>query len=68
MANVLYCNDSNLCNINYYYALAIEFVPNPPPTLPAHHTGIADLGSNWHYFASDAPVTNYNPQALTIRV
>jgi hypothetical protein len=31
MANAVYCNDSNLCKNNYYYALATEFVPNPPP-------------------------------------
>jgi hypothetical protein len=66
MANVVYCNNSNLCKNNYYYALATEFVPNPPPTLPAHHTGITDSSSNGHYFAPDAPVANYNPQALTI--
>jgi hypothetical protein len=54
---------------NYYYTLATEFVPTPPPpTLPAHHTGIADSGSNGHYFAPDAPVANYNPQAPTVGV
>jgi hypothetical protein len=36
--------------------------------LPAHHTGIANSSSNGHYFAPDAPVTNYNPQTLTIGV
>ncbi len=45
-----------------------EFVPHPPPTLPAHHTGIANSGSNGHYFAPDAPVANYNPQAPTVGV
>jgi hypothetical protein len=30
MAKVVYCNNSNLCKNNYYYALATEFVPNPP--------------------------------------
>ncbi len=64
----MYCNDSNLCNNNYYYSLATEFVPNPPPTLPAHHTGIANSGSNGHYFAPNAPVAIYNSQALTIGV
>jgi hypothetical protein len=68
MANVVYWDNSNLCKNNYYYALATEFVPNPPPTLPAHHTGIANSGSNGHYFAPDAPVANYNPQAPTIGV
>ncbi len=63
MANLVCCNNSNLCKNNYHYALATEFVPNPPSTLPAHHTGIADSGSNGHYFAPDAPVANYNPQA-----
>jgi hypothetical protein len=68
MANIVYCNNSNLCKINYYYALATEFVPNLPPTLPARHTGIADSSSNGHYFALDAPVANYNPQAPTVGV
>jgi hypothetical protein len=36
--------------------------------LPAHHTGIADSGSNGHYFAPDALVANYNTQALTVGV
>jgi hypothetical protein len=48
---------------NYYYVLATEFVLNPPPTLPAHHTGIANSGSNGHYFTPDSSVANYNPQA-----
>jgi hypothetical protein len=68
MANIVYCNNSNLCKNNYYYALATEFAPNSPPTLPAHHTGIADSSSNGHYFAPNAPVANYNPQAPTIGV
>jgi hypothetical protein len=68
MANIVYCNNSDLCKTNYYYALATEFVPNPLPTLPSHHTGIAYSGSNGHYFAPNAPVDNYNPQALTIGV
>jgi hypothetical protein len=68
MANVVYCNNSNLCKNNSYYALETEFVPNPPPMLPAHHTGTADSSSNGHYFALDAPVTNYNPQAPTVGV
>ena len=68
MANLVYCNNSNLCKNNYYYALATEFIPHPPTTLPAHHTGIADSGSNGHYLAPDAPVTNCNPQAPTVGV
>jgi hypothetical protein len=68
MANLVYCDDSYLCKNNYYYALVTKFIPNPPPTLQAHHTGIADSGSNGHYFVPDAPVANYNPQALTIGV
>jgi hypothetical protein len=68
MVNVVYWDNSNLCKKNYYYALATEFVPNPPPTLPAHHTGIANSGSNGHYFAPNAPVANYNPQAPTVGV
>jgi hypothetical protein len=68
MANVVYCDDSNLCKNNYYYTLATEFVQTPPPNLPAHHTGIANSGSHGHYFTPNAPVTNYNPQAPTIGV
>jgi hypothetical protein len=68
MANVVYCNNSNLCKNNYYYALATEFAPNPPPSLPAHQTGITNSGSNGNYFALDAPVANYNPQAPTVGV
>jgi hypothetical protein len=68
MANIVYCNNSNLCKNIHYYTLATEFVPNPPPTLPTHHTDIADFGSNGHYFAPNAPVANYNPQAPTIGV
>ncbi len=30
MANVVYCDDSNLCKNNYYYALATEFVTISP--------------------------------------
>ncbi len=36
--------------------------------LPAHRTGIANSGSNGHYFVPDAPVANYNPQAPTVGV
>jgi hypothetical protein len=68
MANIVYCKNSNLCKNNFNYTLATEFVPNPPPTLPAHHTGIANFGSNGHYFASDAPVANYNPKAPTVDI
>jgi hypothetical protein len=65
---VVYCDNSNLCRNNYYYALATEFVLSPPPTLPAHHTGIADSGFSGFYFVPNAPVANYNPQALTVGV
>jgi hypothetical protein len=68
MANVVYWDNSNLCKSNYYYTLVTEFVPNPPPTLPANHTGIADSCLNCHYFTPNAPVANYNPQAPTIGV
>jgi hypothetical protein len=36
--------------------------------LPAHHAGITNSISNGHYFAPDAPVANYNPQAPTTGV
>ncbi len=68
MANVVYWDNSNLCKNNYCYALATKFVPNPPPTFPAHHTGIDDSDSNGHFFAPDAPVANDNPQAPTVGV
>jgi hypothetical protein len=68
MANIVYCNNSNFCKNNYCYTLATEFVPNPPPMLPAHHTGIANSGLNGHYFAPDAPVAIYSPQAPTVGV
>jgi hypothetical protein len=68
MANVIYCNDSNLCKNNYYYALVTEFVPNLPPMLPAHHTGIADSSSIGPYLVPNAPVANCNPQALAVVV
>jgi hypothetical protein len=68
MANLAYIDDSNLCKNNYYHALATEYVPNPSPTTPAHHTGIANSGASGFYFAPDAPVTNYNPQAPTVGV
>ena len=57
-----------MCKNNYYYALASEYVPNPPPTIPPSHTSIADSGASSFYFAPDAPVTNYNPLASTIGV
>ncbi len=68
MANIVCCDNSNLSKNNYYYALATEFVPHTHPTLPAHHTGIADSISNGHYFVPDAPVANYNPQAPIVEV
>ena len=30
MANLVVIDNSNLCKNNYYYALASEYVPNPP--------------------------------------
>jgi len=57
-----------LCKNNYYYALTSESVPNPTPKILPHHTGIANSGTSGFYFAPDAPVTNYNPQAPTVGV
>jgi hypothetical protein len=57
-----------LCKNNYYYALTSESVPTPPPNILPSHTGIADSGATDFYFAPDAPVTNYNPQAPTVGV
>jgi hypothetical protein len=68
MVNLAYIDDSNLCKNNYYHAIATDYIPNHLPTTPAHHTGIADSGASGFYFAPDAPVTNYNPQAPTIGV
>ena len=61
-------DDSNLCKNNYYYALISESVPTPAPKIIPHHTDIADSGGSGFYFAPDAPVTNYNPQALAVGV
>jgi hypothetical protein len=59
----------NLCKNNYYYTLASEYAPNPPPTILPSHTGIlVDSGACSFYFASGAPVTNYNPQTPTVGV
>jgi hypothetical protein len=68
MANIVYCNNSNLCKNNYYYVLATELAPTPPPAIAADHTGVADSGLNEHHFTPDAPVANYNPQAPTVGV
>jgi hypothetical protein len=43
-------------------------VPTPPPNILPSHTGIADSGATDFYFAPDAPVTNYNPQAPSVGV
>ena len=61
-------DDSNLFKNNYYYALTSESVPTPTPKILPHHTGIADSGASGFYFALDAPVTNYNPQAPAVGV
>jgi hypothetical protein len=66
--NLVITDDLNLCKNNYYYALTSESVPIPPPNILPSHTGIADSGANDIYFAPDAPVTNYNPQAPTVGV
>jgi hypothetical protein len=68
MANLAVTDNFNSCKNNYYYALASEYVPNPPPNIPPSHTGIANSGASSFYFAPDAPVTNYNPRAPTIGV
>ena len=68
MVNLAVIDNSNLCKNNYYYALASEYVPNPPPHIPPSHTGIADSGASSFYFAPDAPVANYNSLAPTIGV
>ena len=43
-------------------------MPTPPPNILPSHTGIADSGATDFYFAPDAPVTNYNPQAPPVGV
>jgi hypothetical protein len=68
MVNLAFIDDSNFCKNNYYHALATKYIPNPPPTTPAHHTGITNSGASGLYFAPDVPVTNYNPQAPTVGV
>ena len=68
MANEAIQDDFDSCKDNYYYALASEYVPDPSPKILSSHTGIADSGASSFYFAPDAPVTNYNPQAPTVGV
>jgi hypothetical protein len=68
MANLAIIDNFNSCKNNYYYALTSESVPNPPPNILPSHTGIADSGATDFYFAPNAPVTNYNPQAPTVGV
>jgi len=68
MASLAITDNLNSCNNNYYYALTSEYTPNPPLDILPSHTGIADSGANDFYFAPDAPVTNYNPQAPTVGV
>ena len=43
-------------------------MPTPPPNILPSHTGIADSGATDFYFAPNAPVTNYNPQAPPVGV
>ena len=66
MANLAVTDNINLCKNNYYYTLASEQVPNPPPNIPPNHTSIANSGASSFYFAPDAPVASYNPLAPTI--
>jgi hypothetical protein len=68
MANLAVTHNFNLRKNNYYYALASEYIPNPPPHIPPSHTGIANSGASSFYFAPNAPVTNYNSLAPTIGV
>ena len=68
MANLAITDDYNLCKNNNCYALTFESVPNSSPKILPHHTGITDSGASGFYFAPDAPVTNYNPQALAVGV
>ena len=68
MANLAVADNFNLCKNNYYYALASEYVPNPPLHIPPSHTGIADSGASSFYFAPNAPVAKYNSLAQTIGV
>jgi hypothetical protein len=67
MANVVYCNFSNLFNNNYYSALATPNRCNPTH-LSLAHTGIANLGTSGIYFLPSAPVSNLNLQAPTVGV
>jgi len=68
MTNLAITDNLNSCKNNYYYALTSESVPNSPPNILPSHTGIADSGTTDFYFAPDAPITNYNPQAPTVGV
>ena len=68
MATLAITDNLNLCKNNYYYALTSESIPNSPPNILPSHTGITDSGATDFYFAPDAPITNYNPQAPTVGV
>ncbi len=67
-ANLVHCNNINLCENNYYHALLIELASTPPSTFSPQHTGIADSGSSDFYFSCGAPIANYNPRAPTVDV
>jgi hypothetical protein len=67
MANVVYCNTSDLCQNNYYFALSTPSSCNPT-NLPTSHTGIADSGASGIYFAPNTLVASVNPTAPSIGV
>jgi hypothetical protein len=67
-ANLVYCDNFNLCENNYYFTLLTESTPTPPPILPDLHTGIANSGASGFYFAPGAPVSNNNSRAPTVSV
>jgi hypothetical protein len=67
MADVVYCDTSDLCQNNYYFPLSTPSSCNPT-NLPTSHTGIAEYGASGIYFASNAPVANLNPTAPSIGV
>jgi hypothetical protein len=67
MANVVYFDTNDLCQNNFYFALATPSSCNPT-NLPTSHMGIANSGASGIYFASNALVANLNPTAPSVGV
>jgi hypothetical protein len=67
MANLVYCNDTQLLKNNHYFSLSTTPACNPTQ-LPSSHTGIANSGASGFYSALGMPVSNLNLQAPAVGV